>query len=234
MGIQLLPELGKAKDLRKRIGAPFGGTSCSDSFPRPLSVGQTFTFFFCKHYFFLIAEHEDCRTTNTNLWQAEWYILARRSLISTERQLRDNLVLLKQFYELVSGRLSRPWWRNYDYIKRLWPEEPYEHLMLWLYVLCALSYFYQFMQQSLRLKFIFRLRGRKWLILPSMTPHNLWTAKRKAEVQPRTDDGWLKKKFRHDAAYSNRHNLKLERCWWFGTRRGCTGVLSMKRNVDDI
>ena len=24
----------------------------------------------------------------------------------------------------------------------------------------------------------------------SMTPHNLWTARRKAEIQPRTDDGW--------------------------------------------
>ena len=32
-------------------------------------------------------------------------------------------------------------------------------------------------------------RGRKWLNLPSMIPHNLWTARRKAEVQPRTDDG---------------------------------------------
>jgi len=32
--------------------------------------------------------------------------------------------------------------------------------------------------------------GRKWLNLPSKTPHNLWTARRKAEVQPRTDDGW--------------------------------------------
>jgi len=27
-------------------------------------------------------------------------------------------------------------------------------------------------------------RGRKWLNLPSMTPHNLWTLKRKTEVQP--------------------------------------------------
>jgi len=32
-------------------------------------------------------------------------------------------------------------------------------------------------------------RGRKWLNLPSKTPHNLWTARRKAEVQPWTDDG---------------------------------------------
>ena len=32
-------------------------------------------------------------------------------------------------------------------------------------------------------------RGRKWLNLPPMTPPNLWTARRKAEVQPRTDDG---------------------------------------------
>jgi len=32
-------------------------------------------------------------------------------------------------------------------------------------------------------------RGRKWLNLPSMTPHNLWTARRKAEVQPWTDNG---------------------------------------------
>jgi len=37
-------------------------------------------------------------------------------------------------------------------------------------------------------------RGRKWLKLPSMTTHNLRTARRKAEVQPRTDNGWLKKK----------------------------------------
>jgi len=36
--------------------------------------------------------------------------------------------------------------------------------------------------------------GRKWLNLPSMTPHNLWIARRKAEVQPRRDDGWLKTK----------------------------------------
>jgi len=34
---------------------------------------------------------------------------------------------------------------------------------------------------------------RKWLNLPSMTPHNLWTARRKAQ----TDDGWLKKKSPH-------------------------------------
>jgi len=33
-------------------------------------------------------------------------------------------------------------------------------------------------------------RGKKWLNLPSMTPHNLWTVRRKAEVQPRTDNGW--------------------------------------------
>jgi len=32
-------------------------------------------------------------------------------------------------------------------------------------------------------------RGRKWLKLPSKIPHNLWTARRKAEVQPWTDDG---------------------------------------------
>jgi len=32
-------------------------------------------------------------------------------------------------------------------------------------------------------------RGRKWLNLSSMTPYNLWTARRKAEVQPRTDNG---------------------------------------------
>ena len=30
-------------------------------------------------------------------------------------------------------------------------------------------------------------RGRKWLNLPSMTPHNLWTARRKAQVKPWTD-----------------------------------------------
>jgi len=32
-------------------------------------------------------------------------------------------------------------------------------------------------------------RGRKWLNLPSMTPPSLWTVRRKAEVQPWTDDG---------------------------------------------
>ena len=32
-------------------------------------------------------------------------------------------------------------------------------------------------------------RGRKWLNLPSKTPHNLWTARRRAEIQPWTDDG---------------------------------------------
>ena len=32
-------------------------------------------------------------------------------------------------------------------------------------------------------------RGGKWFNLPSMTPHNLWTLRRKAEVQPRTDNG---------------------------------------------
>ena len=32
-------------------------------------------------------------------------------------------------------------------------------------------------------------RGRKWLNRPSKTPHNLWTASRKAEVQQWTDDG---------------------------------------------
>jgi len=31
-------------------------------------------------------------------------------------------------------------------------------------------------------------RGRKWLNLLSKTPHSLWTARRKAEVQPRADD----------------------------------------------
>jgi len=34
-------------------------------------------------------------------------------------------------------------------------------------------------------------RGKKWLNLHSMTPHNLWTA-RKINVQPSTDDGWKK------------------------------------------
>jgi len=33
-------------------------------------------------------------------------------------------------------------------------------------------------------------RGRKWLTFPSMAPHNLWTSRRKAEVQPLIDDGW--------------------------------------------
>jgi len=30
--------------------------------------------------------------------------------------------------------------------------------------------------------------AEKWLNLPSMAPHGLWTAKRKAEVQPWTDN----------------------------------------------
>jgi len=32
-------------------------------------------------------------------------------------------------------------------------------------------------------------RGRKWLNLPSMTPHNLWIVRRKAEVQQWTNNG---------------------------------------------
>jgi len=32
--------------------------------------------------------------------------------------------------------------------------------------------------------------GTKWLTLPSMAPHNLWTSRRKAEVQPRTENSW--------------------------------------------
>ena len=36
--------------------------------------------------------------------------------------------------------------------------------------------------------------ARKWLNLPSMAPRNLWTSRRKAEVWPRTDDGWGIKK----------------------------------------
>ena len=31
---------------------------------------------------------------------------------------------------------------------------------------------------------------KKWLNLPSMTPHNLWTARKKAKVQIWTDNGW--------------------------------------------
>ena len=33
-------------------------------------------------------------------------------------------------------------------------------------------------------------RVGKWLKLPSMAPHNLWTLKRKAKVHPWTDNGW--------------------------------------------
>jgi len=32
-------------------------------------------------------------------------------------------------------------------------------------------------------------RGKKVAQSPSMTPHNLWTARRKAKVQPWTDNG---------------------------------------------
>ena len=32
-------------------------------------------------------------------------------------------------------------------------------------------------------------RGRKWLNLPSMAPHNPRISRRKAEIQPWTDDG---------------------------------------------
>jgi len=31
--------------------------------------------------------------------------------------------------------------------------------------------------------------GRQWLNLPSMAPHYLWALRRKAEVQPWTDNG---------------------------------------------
>ena len=34
---------------------------------------------------------------------------------------------------------------------------------------------------------VMSLLDRKWLNLPSMTPHNLWTVRRKARVLPRTD-----------------------------------------------
>jgi len=37
-------------------------------------------------------------------------------------------------------------------------------------------------------------RGRKWLNLPSMAPRSLWTVRRKAELQPWTDDGRGRKK----------------------------------------
>jgi len=33
--------------------------------------------------------------------------------------------------------------------------------------------------------------GRKWLNLPLNGPHNLWTSRRKAEVQPWGDKGWV-------------------------------------------
>ena len=36
-------------------------------------------------------------------------------------------------------------------------------------------------------------RGRKYLNLPSMAPHNLWTASRKAKIQPLTDNARTKK-----------------------------------------
>ena len=50
-------------------------------------------------------------------------------------------------------------------------------------------------------------RGRKWLVLSSMTPHNLWTARGKAEVQPRTDGQTMadkKKGIRQD------HYMKMQ------------------------
>jgi len=37
-------------------------------------------------------------------------------------------------------------------------------------------------------------RGRKWLNLPSMALHNLWTSRRKAEIQPWIDKGRKKTK----------------------------------------
>jgi len=36
--------------------------------------------------------------------------------------------------------------------------------------------------------------GKKWLNLPSMAPHNLWTSRKQAEVQPWTDEGCEKDK----------------------------------------
>jgi len=53
----------------------------------------------------------------------------------------------------------------------------FQGIFLWLIALCQP---------------VLSQRGRKWFNLPSMTPHNLWTARRKAEVQQRssTDDGW--------------------------------------------
>ena len=30
----------------------------------------------------------------------------------------------------------------------------------------------------------------EWFNLPSMEPHNLWTLRRKAKLQPRADNGW--------------------------------------------
>ena len=34
-------------------------------------------------------------------------------------------------------------------------------------------------------------RGRKWLNLPSVAPHNLWNSRKTAEVQSRTGSDWL-------------------------------------------
>jgi len=48
----------------------------------------------------------------------------------------------------------------------------FQEIFLWLITLCQP---------------VLSLLGRKWLNLPSMTPHNLWTVRRKAEVQPWID-----------------------------------------------
>jgi len=36
---------------------------------------------------------------------------------------------------------------------------------------------------------VLRQLGRKWLNLPSMAPHDLWTSKKTIKVQPWTDNG---------------------------------------------
>ena len=66
--------------------------------------------------------------------------------------------------------------------------------------------------------------GRKWLNLPSMTPHNLWTARRKVNVQPWTDDAerkeilafkfWAWARFREPT--EKRRMLRISR-WSFYT-----------------
>ena len=58
-------------------------------------------------------------------------------------------------------------------------------------------------------------RGRKLLNFPSMTPHNLWTLRRNASVQPCIDDSRKKKKRVHMPV-----QLKVHQSSWQALRDG--------------